>query len=76
VRRASVVHERPHRLGGDYYTELAVKIMVEAATGPVELGDGGLVAWTASLLNDRKERAFISCLATERLLGLLDGAPS
>ena len=35
-----------------------------------EIGDGGFTNWTAQLLNDAKERCFISCLSTERLAAL------
>jgi len=33
----------------------------------MDLGDGGLIDWTAKLLGDRKERAMASCISTERL---------
>lgn len=40
----------------------------------LEVGDGGLVPWTATLMDDAKERCFISCMATERLAALADEA--
>lgn len=36
--------------------------------GDVNVGDGGVVPWTASLMGDAKERCVVSCVATERLL--------
>ena len=37
----------------------------------VNLGDGGVTDWTASLLGDAKERCMISCIAPERLVSLM-----
>ena len=40
-----------------------------------EVGDGGFTDWTARLLNDAKERCFISCVSTERLTALAGQRP-
>lgn len=64
------VPERTHAHG--YYEGVALRLT--ALDGQVNLGDGGLTRWTARLLGDAKERCFVSCLATERLLGLVSAA--
>jgi hypothetical protein len=53
-----------------YYGRGAIRIDVEAEAGWQEVGDGGFTDWTAQLLNDAKERCFISCVSTERLAAL------
>jgi hypothetical protein len=57
--------------GAGYYAGLRFKIMARTADGQLDIGDGGLTDWTAQLAADAKERCLISCLATERWLGLL-----
>jgi hypothetical protein len=57
--------------GAPYYAGLRFKILAETATGPQEIGDGGLTDWTAGLRADAKERCLISCVSTERWLALL-----
>ena len=57
--------------GGAYYAGLRFKIMARTRAGPSEVGDGGLTDWTARLRADAKERCLVSCLATERWLGLV-----
>lgn len=57
--------------GAPYYAGLRFKILAETADGPREIGDGGLTDWTAQLCADAKERCLISCVSTERWLGLL-----
>ena len=54
--------DRTH--GRGYYRSAAVRITVDGA----EVGDGGVTDWTATLLQDAKERCFVSCVSTERLL--------
>ena len=49
---------------GRGYYEAALSIRA----GDLDVGDGGVVPWTASLLGDAKERCVVSCVATERLL--------
>jgi hypothetical protein len=55
-----------------YYERGAIRVDVEADAHWQEVGDGGFTNWTAQLLNDAKERCFISCAATERLAALVD----
>ncbi len=57
--------------GAPYYAGLRFKIHAQTAEGPREIGDGGVTDWTARLLADAKERCLISCISTERWLGLL-----
>jgi hypothetical protein len=53
-----------------YYGHGAIRIDAEVDGDWQEVGDGGFTDWTARLLNDAKERCFISCVATERLAAL------
>lgn len=63
--------EDPERdQGSNYYSGTALGIGV----GDAGLGDGGFTRWTAELLGDAKERCLISCVSTERLTALLNGA--
>ena len=63
--RAEVpVEEDADRTQGTGYYTAALSI----TAGDLNLGDGGVVPWTASLLGDAKERCVVSCVATERLL--------
>jgi hypothetical protein len=57
--------------GGGYYAGLRFKIMARTVDGLLEIGDGGLTDWTAGLAADAKERCLISCVSTERWLGLI-----
>lgn len=61
--------ERTQGIG--YYRTAAFKIMAETEADEVEIGDGGFVGWTAELIPDAKERCLISCVAPERLAGLM-----
>ncbi len=54
-----------------YYERGAIRVDVESDAGWQEVGDGGFTDWTAQLLNDAKERTFISCASTERLTALI-----
>jgi hypothetical protein len=53
------------------YRTVAVKIMAKTEADELEIGDGGFVGWTAELIPDAKERCLISCVALERLAGLI-----
>ena len=57
--------ERPE--GRGYYPSLCFKLAVEHAGESIEVGDGGLVDWTRSLVGSRKERLMTSGLSLERL---------
>jgi hypothetical protein len=59
--------------GIGYYRAVAFKIMANTGAGALEIGDGGFVDWTAQLIPDAKERCLISCVAPERLAGLMPG---
>jgi hypothetical protein len=63
--------ERNQGIG--YYRTAALKIMAKTKTDELEIGDGGFVGWTAKLIPDAKERCLISCVALERLAGLMRG---
>lgn len=67
------VEEEPQReRGRGYYTSVALRFTVGSGVRSVEVGDGGLLRWTARLMNDAKERCLVSCLSTERLAAILD----
>ena len=57
--------------GAGYYAGLRFKIMARTADGELDVGDGGLTDWTARLAASGKERCLISCVSTERWLGLM-----
>lgn len=57
--------------GEEYYAGLRFKIMAGTTDGELDIGDGGLTDWTAQLAANAKERCLISCLSTERWLGLI-----
>jgi hypothetical protein len=67
--------EYPERTQGiGYYRTAAFKIMAKTETNELEIGDGGFVGWTAELIPDAKERCLISCVAPERIAGLVPEA--
>lgn len=57
--------------GRGYYAGLRFMILAGTADGQLEIGDGGLTDWTARLAADAKERCLVSCVSTERWLGLM-----
>ena len=62
--------ERTQGIG--YYRHVAIGLSANDDDGQaVNLGDGGVTDWTASLLGDAKERCMISCIAPERLASLM-----
>jgi len=61
--------ERTQGIG--YYHTAAFKILANTETVELEIGDGGFVGWTAELIPDAKERCLTSCVAPERLAGLM-----
>lgn len=64
--------EYPERTQGiGYYHNAAFKIMAKTEMNELEIGDGGFVRWTAELIPDAKERCLISCVAPERIAGLM-----
>jgi hypothetical protein len=63
--------------GRGYYPELCFGLTARFDTGDghteeVEIGDGGVVAWTQRLLQNRKERLMISGLGLDRLTFVTD----
>jgi hypothetical protein len=62
------VDEDPERSSGrGYYIGLCFKVFTTIAGQRFEVADGGLVDWTQKLLNNRKERLFISGIGIDRL---------
>jgi hypothetical protein len=66
----SVTNWPERSAGRDYYSSLCFKLGVVENDQTIEVADGGVVAWTQTLLGNRKERLVISGLSLERL-GLL-----
>lgn len=59
--------DRSREAGRSYYVGVCFKIF----GGEIELGDGGFVEWTQTLLGDQKERLLISGIGTERAIDYL-----
>ncbi|HEV2778617.1 MAG TPA: hypothetical protein VGX25_04380 [Actinophytocola sp.] len=53
--------------GRGYYTGFCFKVFCRTAGEPFDVGDGGLLGWTAALLGNRKERLISSGLGIDRL---------
>lgn len=51
--------------GRGYYTSVGLRLALHG--GEFEIGDGGLISWTATLTGTAKERCMASVLATQRL---------
>jgi hypothetical protein len=65
--------DQDRKQGRGYYGELCFKIFANPSTGrQQELVDGGDVNWTQKLLNNAKERLFISGCGSERVCDLLE----
>ncbi len=62
--------------GRGYYDSVCFKLSIVDGDEVIEVGDGGLVDWTQSLLNNGKERLMISGLSLERLTQLTTAAAS
>jgi hypothetical protein len=56
--------------GRGYYRDVCFHIHAVSGGEPIELADGGAVAWTAKLLSNAKERLFISGIGSERVCAL------
>ena len=50
-----------------YYPDVCFKLHVTCDGEDVEVGDGGIVTWTQSLVGSGKERLMISGLGLDRL---------
>jgi len=57
----------------NYYSGLQFKAIITLPQGDFEIADGGLVNWTQQLLNNKKERFFISGFGLELLNKLEEG---
>ena len=65
------VKDDPDRsTGRGYYTGLCFKVYSTVENQRFEIGDGGLVDWTQTLLGNRKERLLITGLGIDRLATL------
>lgn len=75
LRDVNVVADGDRTQGVGYYRDAAIGLCAHDDEGrTVDLGDGGVTDWTASLLGDAKERCMISCIAPERLTLLRSAA--
>lgn len=69
--RGVTVTTTPDRPAGrGYYPSICFKLAVEHEGESIEVGDGGLVPWTQTLVGSRKERLMVSALSLERLATL------
>jgi len=68
----AVVEDAARTRAAVYYPRLALRLELAGE----EIGDGGFVPWTATLMNDAKERCRISCVSVERLVQLSSGGPA
>ena len=59
--------------GRGYYVGVCFHVFAVVAGSAIELADGGDVNWTQKLLNNAKERLFISGIGSERVCGLKQG---
>jgi hypothetical protein len=68
ARHSIQISARPERTAArGYYPNLCFKLSVVRDGENVEVGDGGIVAWTQSLVGSGKERLMTSGLSLERL---------
>ena len=65
-----VVIDEARESGRGYYRSVCFKVFVRVAGEWLDIGDGGDVDWTATLLSDRRERLFISGVGSERVAAL------
>jgi hypothetical protein len=67
-RSGVTVVDNPDRPAGrGYYAGLCFKVFAVHGSERLDLGDGGLVDWTARLLGNRKERLVTSAIGLDRL---------
>jgi len=67
---AEVVADPGRESGRGYYRSVCFKVLVRDGADWLDIGDGGDVDWTATLLSDRRERLFISGVGSERVAAL------
>ncbi len=68
-----VVVDPRRRRGRDYYAPICFQLDLVRGGRRLDVGDGGLVPWTAMLLSNAKERMVISALGVERVAHLAAG---
>lgn len=73
-----VVDDQHRNTGRGYYSGLCFKVHSTVGNQRFEVGDGGFVDWTQTLLANRKERLLISGIGMDRLAMLIErfDAPS
>jgi hypothetical protein len=62
-----VIDDPERAQGRTYYDRFCFRALASFDGKTIEVGDGGLVDWTARLLQDRKERLFISGIGIDRI---------
>jgi hypothetical protein len=67
LERVDVADWPDRQEGRGYYRGFCFKAFATFQRQRLKIADGGLVDWTAQLLQDRKERTFISGLGIDRL---------
>jgi hypothetical protein len=67
----SLLNHPDRPTGRGYYTGFCYKIHSLAAEEPFEVGDGGCLDWTQTLLGNRKERLITTGLGIDRLAELV-----
>jgi hypothetical protein len=70
IRDAEVVDDPGREAGRGYYTGLCYRVLGGNAGELSELGDGGFVTWSQTLLGNRKERLLISGIGIDRVASL------
>jgi hypothetical protein len=66
----TVVDDPDRPAGRGYYAGLCFRAFVVRGSERIDIGDGGLVDWTARLLGNRKERLVTSAIGLDRLASL------
>ncbi|RJE86988.1 hypothetical protein D3P07_17590 [Paenibacillus sp. 1011MAR3C5] len=64
---ASITIQEPN-VANSYYQGINFKLFMTNQHGKTEIGDGGFVDWTQSMLGNQKERCLISGIGLDRLL--------
>ena len=66
--RVTCAFDGEREAGRGYYPNVCFKLLIDTGDEVVEVGDGGAVDWTSSLLQSRKERLLIGGVSLDRLL--------
>lgn len=70
---ADAVIDNDRMRGRGYYRDLCFKVNALVDGTPGEIGDGGFTDWTATLLNNGKERLLIAGYGVDRLASFAGG---